>query len=130
MYRHKLGFDWFTVFPMQRLVTSLHVLLQYFCAYVQLGGHTDCNHGEMSGAWGGKEGIGMNTVHVIIASEQSQLPKLLCQALSCFSFSLNSPALLILLVQSRWRTTSPCAVRWPTCSMTSPSGTTSGGYSS
>ena len=50
---------------MQRLVMSLHTLLQYFCAYVQLGGHTHCNHGEMGGAWGGKEGIGMHNTCII-----------------------------------------------------------------
>ena len=47
--------------PMQRLVMSLHILLQYFCAYVQLGGHT---HGEMGGAWGGKEGIGIVIIEI------------------------------------------------------------------
>ena len=48
---------------LQRLVTSLYILIQFFCAYVQLGGQTHSFQQEMGGAWGGKEGIGKWMTH-------------------------------------------------------------------
>ena len=67
--------------PKQRLVMSLHILLQYFCAYVQLGGHT---HGEMGGAWGGKEGIGIVIIE-ICSIEISYFKKSInCWRIQCY----------------------------------------------
>ena len=48
----------------QRIASSLHRLLQYMCAYVELGGESDwvnntvLDKKEYGGAWGGTEGIG------------------------------------------------------------------------
>ena len=48
-------------------MSGLHRILQYMCAYLQLGGESewsgDLSHGrkEFGGAWGGTEGIGTHT---------------------------------------------------------------------
>jgi len=49
---------------LQRIASSLHRLLQYMCAYLELGGESDwvsnmvLDKKEYGGAWGGTEGIG------------------------------------------------------------------------